>query len=231
MIFEHYSKVKKTLLIISALLIAAGVVYLTVMKLQSDERGYTDLPGAVFCTEEAMMCPDGSYVGRIGPECQFSPCPDEAKKEPGDDPRMDYTAIILDAPSELPTDYISAVDWPPTAQVLTEPFVCTEGGEEIAQGGKTEEMIIGGNSYCVTRGSEGAAGSVYTQYAYAFLKDGRKIIMTFTMRFVQCYNYDEPQKSACAAEQASFDINYLAHTIAQTAKWAAALPATNASGI
>jgi len=27
------------------------------------------------CTLEAMLCPDGSYVGRAGPNCEFSPCP------------------------------------------------------------------------------------------------------------------------------------------------------------
>jgi hypothetical protein len=27
------------------------------------------------CTEEAKMCPDGSYVGRTGPNCEFSACP------------------------------------------------------------------------------------------------------------------------------------------------------------
>ena len=29
----------------------------------------------VFCTMDAMMCPDGSYVGRVPPSCQFSACP------------------------------------------------------------------------------------------------------------------------------------------------------------
>lgn len=27
------------------------------------------------CTQEAKMCPDGSYVGRSGPKCNFSGCP------------------------------------------------------------------------------------------------------------------------------------------------------------
>lgn len=27
------------------------------------------------CTLEAKMCPDGSYVGRVGPNCEFSSCP------------------------------------------------------------------------------------------------------------------------------------------------------------
>jgi hypothetical protein len=29
----------------------------------------------VFCTQDAMECPDGSYVGRTGPNCEFAPCP------------------------------------------------------------------------------------------------------------------------------------------------------------
>ena len=34
------------------------------------------LPGseAVMCTADAMLCPDGSYVGRTGPQCEFV-CP------------------------------------------------------------------------------------------------------------------------------------------------------------
>lgn len=27
------------------------------------------------CTLEARICPDGSSVGRTGPNCEFSPCP------------------------------------------------------------------------------------------------------------------------------------------------------------
>ncbi len=29
----------------------------------------------VACTMEAKQCPDGSYVGRQGPKCEFAPCP------------------------------------------------------------------------------------------------------------------------------------------------------------
>ncbi len=31
----------------------------------------------VACTEEAKLCPDGSAVGRTGPNCEFAPCPGE----------------------------------------------------------------------------------------------------------------------------------------------------------
>lgn len=29
----------------------------------------------VVCTEDAKLCPGGSYVGRQGPDCSFAPCP------------------------------------------------------------------------------------------------------------------------------------------------------------
>ena len=29
----------------------------------------------VFCTQDAKQCPDGSYVSRQGPKCEFAPCP------------------------------------------------------------------------------------------------------------------------------------------------------------
>jgi len=29
----------------------------------------------VFCTMDAKQCPDGSYVGRVAPDCSFAPCP------------------------------------------------------------------------------------------------------------------------------------------------------------
>ncbi len=32
----------------------------------------------VYCTQEAMQCPDGSYVSRSGPKCEFAPCPQSA---------------------------------------------------------------------------------------------------------------------------------------------------------
>ena len=29
----------------------------------------------IVCTEEAKLCPDGSYVSREGPNCEFKECP------------------------------------------------------------------------------------------------------------------------------------------------------------
>jgi hypothetical protein len=39
-------------------------------------------PGVIGCTLEAKQCPDGSYVGRTGPNCEFSECPGTATNPP-----------------------------------------------------------------------------------------------------------------------------------------------------
>lgn len=32
-------------------------------------------PQDIVCTQDVMQCPDGSYVGRTGPNCEFAQCP------------------------------------------------------------------------------------------------------------------------------------------------------------
>ncbi len=37
-------------------------------------------PEPVACTMDAKVCPDGSAVGRTGPNCEFAPCPESSPK-------------------------------------------------------------------------------------------------------------------------------------------------------
>lgn len=37
--------------------------------------------GEVACTREAKLCPDGTAVGRTGPDCAFAPCPGEGPRD------------------------------------------------------------------------------------------------------------------------------------------------------
>jgi hypothetical protein len=34
------------------------------------------------CTQEAMQCPNGQFVTRIGPNCEFAPCPSTCTPQP-----------------------------------------------------------------------------------------------------------------------------------------------------
>lgn len=117
-------------------------------------------------------------------------------------------------PEELNTDYIEVVDWPPMSQVVDEPYSCIEAGNETDRAGRTEEQMINDNQYCVTILTEGAAGSVYRQYAYAFAHHDQTIYLTFSLRYPQCRNYEEEQRNACENEQTSFDQGILIDEVA-----------------
>jgi hypothetical protein len=175
---------------------------------------------------EAKICPDGTAVGRTGPNCEFGPCASEMPvvgTESWKTSTDTAERVSFKYPEDLSTTYIHAVDWPPTVAVTDGPFSCTEAGSEIARAGKTELRRVVDREYCVTKESEGAAGSTYTMYAYAFEPqtggNGSVVILTFTLRAPQCANYDDPQKSACEGERETFDIDGVVDRIASTLRF------------
>lgn len=72
-------------IVVLVVLVLAGAMYV------QSQRSIDDVPAPddVACTEEAMLCPDGSYVGRSGPDCEFDACP---------------TPPIVPGPTPLPAD-------------------------------------------------------------------------------------------------------------------------------
>lgn len=111
---------------------------------------------------------------------------------------------IASSSSQLPTPYITAVDWPPERRVENEQYHCTEAGSQTDRAGQTVEMRVNSHEYCVTKITEGAAGSIYIQYAYARPKNNQTEYFTFSLRFIQCDNYPEEEKAVCEKAQQTF---------------------------
>ncbi len=59
----------RILYIIIAIAVGVGIVATVINR-----QNATLAPDITMCTMDAMMCPDGSYVGRTGPNCEFV-CP------------------------------------------------------------------------------------------------------------------------------------------------------------
>ena len=57
---------KKILIAIFGVILLAGAVYLVFALTTGNKQ--------VGCTVEAKICPNGSAVGRTGPNCEFAPC-------------------------------------------------------------------------------------------------------------------------------------------------------------
>jgi len=62
---------KKLLIAIFIVILLAGAVYLVSALIGRNKQ--------IACTMEARLCPDGSAVGRISPNCEFAPCPNGYK--------------------------------------------------------------------------------------------------------------------------------------------------------
>lgn len=61
--FSFFSLKSLLILLVVAIFTFAGTYYVANRNTQ------------VACTEDAKLCPDGSYVSRAGPTCDFAPCP------------------------------------------------------------------------------------------------------------------------------------------------------------
>lgn len=221
MALEPRLKNQYFILAIFLVFLVAGTVFLYQQQLSIKNR----IRLGTACTQEAKICPDGSAVGRTGPNCEFAACSNDPYgtwKKVSD--RM--SGISFWYPENLPTKYTSTVDWPPKIQKLNQKYTCVEGGSEIAPAGQTQKTMINGREYCVTTESEGAAGSIYKTYTYAFPIDLQTVIFTFSLRFVQCGNYPEPQMTACENERQSFDLDNLVDRMARSINGQEAIPLT-----
>lgn len=57
-------------------------------------------PEHIACTMDARVCPDGSAVGRVGPNCEFAPCPEES-------PESDLIRVTAPTPQSTITSPVT----------------------------------------------------------------------------------------------------------------------------
>ena len=128
--------------------------------------------------------------------------------------KQPHYAILVD----LNTEYIGSQNW--KVNILNEEenyppkFKITEGqidykitSSESGLLSETAKRRIDGQIYYIESTSEGAAGTIYTQYAYSTMKGGSLITVSCVMRYPQCINYSEPHRTECTNECETFDLD------------------------
>ncbi len=108
-------------------------------------------------------------------------------------------------PESIEGTYLYAENWPPTVEVIDAPFSCDVSGAASSDAAKTELRTIGGHQYCVSEVREGAAGSTFVRYTYAFPEASKTALMTFALQLPRCENYTGEEQTACEEEQGAFD--------------------------
>ncbi|MFQ5540921.1 MAG: hypothetical protein ACE5F4_01605 [Candidatus Paceibacteria bacterium] len=66
-----------TIIIVGIALFAAVWIGWSRFEALRDLRSVGGNHESVFCTADAKLCADGSYVGRVPPDCRFARCPGE----------------------------------------------------------------------------------------------------------------------------------------------------------
>lgn len=67
------------IVVLGIVLLAAAIFFMGQPDTQTPDNGSVPDNGdgqQVACTADAKLCPDGSYVGRVAPSCEFAACPD-----------------------------------------------------------------------------------------------------------------------------------------------------------
>lgn len=70
---------KLALIVFITLPILAFLLGMRYQRMLGDNEANIPPAGQKGCTLEAKICPDGSTVGRVGPNCEFAPCPIETQ--------------------------------------------------------------------------------------------------------------------------------------------------------
>lgn len=75
--FSPFKLSRRTTIIVVVFVLLSILVAFLVGGLVLGSKGKNNPPagGQRVCTQEAKQCPDGSYVSRTGPNCEFPPCP------------------------------------------------------------------------------------------------------------------------------------------------------------
>jgi len=103
--------------------------------------------------------------------------------------------------------YISEQEnWPPVITANKNSYSCDTGGPYSQQ---TTEKVIDGVTYCIKTENEGAAGTTYKTITYTTSEK----TSTFTLRYVSCGNYGDPEKADCLRNQSAFDLDKIVSSL------------------
>jgi len=111
---KHFRSLHPDTLLVSLIVVFlfGMVAFVTTSAFSSQEKG------VLACTQEAMICPDGSAVTRTGPYCTFAPCrTDGLPNHPG----------ITEEPFEVPVPKEKVSDTKQRVVCTQEVQACSDG--------------------------------------------------------------------------------------------------------
>ena len=165
----------KNFLILTIITLIFSVVLIIVGFFAWQQLG---TPKSVACTQAAKICPDGSAVGRTGPNCEFTACPidETADWQTYEDDKYGFTM-------KYPTEFFLTQPLQPQSKIISCDYV------NFVNKCSVERTTINNLPFCLQKTSEGAAGTTYTTYSYTTTRNKECFVVSFTMSYPNCMNY------------------------------------------
>ncbi len=166
------------LLFVAALVIAGFFLYQNSFTQTATNNAPVN---QVVCTQDAMQCPDGSYVGRTGPDCQFAACPAATLPTGWKMYKDDEFGFQFSYPEKFDTTFAD-LSFQPIA--ITQSRNITSGGCYVLNDGshnpyKTSVAVINNVSFCLSETSDPGAGQLYHEYDYTMLHNGNYVTLQY----------------------------------------------------
>jgi hypothetical protein len=165
------------------------------------------------CTMEAKLCPDGTAVGRSGPDCAFAPCPaapvDETAgwktlADSGSGFEFKYPDGFFGA-SQEPKIFSGACNYevfPASCPNIDNLIIEEErlAGSDINAiksnlaapnywTNKGGELTLNNEPYCLYQTNDAGMGHVYATYYYVTVKNGKCLVVNFVTATTNCDFY------------------------------------------
>jgi hypothetical protein len=171
------------IILIIAGVLAGGIYYFLKNK--------TSQP--VACTQEAKICPDGSTVGRVGPNCQFAECPSVTDEAAGWKTYLDSkNEFEFKYPENFGANVWRPVFWPATTTVVSanEDPVAKGCGDLQSNSPaiNSQKVIINNIDFTLYTAGDAGAGNLYSNYCYVTTKNQKYYVIYFLINsHTGCY--------------------------------------------
>ncbi len=155
----------------------------------------------VACTSEAKICPDGSSVGRVGPDCAFAQCPTSGSNLLSADVYPLYNNLTWGA--ETATTSLSLTGYSVTSQPISNISDLSAASLPFEQYYKEKLRPLGWSvDNSLAAGGPGAS-------IIAYKKGGQYIILSYQTTF-HCSGANEPVSCPCDITFSIFSSNPVA---------------------
>jgi hypothetical protein len=203
-----------------------GLVILVLLAVAGTTYFLLNNKPQIACTMETKICPDGSSVGRTGPNCEFAACPVDETAGWKDQTNTQY-GFGFKYPSDFfnsnqePKILVGDCNYsvfpdkcPDIKDIVTKDLASLSGDINIIKDNLSsanywknpngEKSTVNNTTYCLYQTQDAATGHIYNSYYYATVTDNKCLVVNLNTSTTNCDFY-LPIEEGNTEQQQNYD--------------------------